>query len=76
LGCPVLVFGGGVLMFGSSPSLPSSGSSPGPGFLVGTIMLGSVRRNWKSLCFYLVFGTAEVQQSIHDVNVFIAMLFL
>lgn len=76
LGCPVVVYGGGVMRSGSSPSSPSSGSSPGPGFLVGTTMLGSVRRNWKILCFYLMSGTAEVQQAIHDVNLFFAMLFL
>jgi len=39
-------------------------------------MLGSVRRNRKILCFYLVSGTAEVKQAIHDVNFFSAMLFL
>jgi len=73
LGCPVLVFGGAVKMPGLSSSSSSSGSS---GFLIGTTMLGSVRRNRKILCFYLVSVTAEVKQAIHDVNLFSAMLFL
>jgi hypothetical protein len=76
LGCPLLVFGGAVGLPGSYPSSPSSGSSPCPGFLVGTTMLGSVGRNRKTLCFYLVSGTAEVKQAIHDVNLFSVMLFL
>jgi hypothetical protein len=57
----------------SSPQSPSSSCS---GFFIGTTMLGSVRRNKKILCFYLVSGTAEVKQAIHDVNLFSAMLFL
>jgi hypothetical protein len=63
-------------MSGSSSSSPRSGSSSGTGFLVGTTMLGSVRRNRKILCFYLISGMAEVKQAMHDVNIFSAMLFL
>jgi hypothetical protein len=57
------------MMSGSSSSLSSSS-------WVGTTMLGSVRRNRKILCFYLVSGMAEVEQAIRDVNLFCAMLFL
>jgi hypothetical protein len=73
--CPVLVFGGVAMMSGLSPSFLSSLPSSS-GFLTGTTMLGSVRRNRKILCFYLVSGMAEVEQAICDVNLFCTVLFL
>ena len=76
LGWPVLVFGGAVRTSDLSPSSPTSSTSSCSGFLVGTTMLGSVRKNRKILCYYLVSGMAEVKQTIYDVNLFFAMLLL